>query len=113
MPNCFDDVARAGFTLSADHGRAFAVRRRASPRLRATDERHFEITLIDVMLFIGGRKDFACRCSRPAPRIRFHEMADTRLAGNATVCIISRILEIGAMRATAVLADIEVRARAP
>ena len=56
----FHNIAGARFTLGPDHARAF---RNAPQRLaqvaRAAHKRRFEITLIDVMLFIGRGEHLA------------------------------------------------------
>ena len=79
----FDDVARAGLALGADHGRAFGDAAQSFAEIaRAADERHFEIALVDVVLFIGGRQHFALVDVIDFQRFqnaRLHEVADARL----------------------------------
>ena len=73
----------SGFALGADHGRAFGdAAQRFAQIARAAHERHLEVALVDVVLFIGGRQHFAFvdvvhfqRFQNP----RFHEVADARL----------------------------------
>ena len=56
----FDDVAGPGFALGADHRRAFGdPAQRFAQVARAANERHFEVALVDVVLFVGRREDFA------------------------------------------------------
>ena len=55
-----DDIARSRFTLGADHRSAFSdTPQRFTQIARAANERHTEIALVDVMLFIGRRQHFA------------------------------------------------------
>ena len=83
VPHGFDDVARAGFALGADHGRAFGdAPQRFAQIARAAHERHLEVALVDVVLFVGGREHFALVDVVDAQRFenaRFHEVADARL----------------------------------
>ena len=56
----FHDVAGARLALGADHGRALAdAPQRLAQIARAADERHLEIVLVDVVLFVGRRQHFA------------------------------------------------------
>ena len=83
MAHGLDDVARPGFALGSDHRRAFRdPAQRFAEVARAADERHLEVALVDVVLFIGGRQHFALvdvidlqRFEHPSLR----EMADARL----------------------------------
>src|ERR1019366_8046761 len=76
----FDDVAGAGFALSADHGGAFADAAEGFAEVaRATDEGSLKAGLIDVVLFVGGGEDFALIDEIDAQRFEnagLHEVAD-------------------------------------
>ena len=55
MADGFDHVARAGFALGADHGRAFPNAAQGFAQVAAAaDKRHLEIVLEDVMFLVGG-----------------------------------------------------------
>ena len=83
VANRLDDIARAGFALGADHGRAFGDAAQGLAQIaRAADERNFVIVLVDVMLFVGGREHFAFVDVIDAQRFedaRFGEVADAHL----------------------------------
>ena len=72
-----------GFALGADHRRAFRdAPQRLAQIARAANERHFEVALVDVVFFIGGRQHFALVDVIDAQRFqnaRFREVADARL----------------------------------
>ena len=76
-------LPRAGLALGADHRRAFGdAPQRFAQIARAADERHFEVVLVDVVLFVGGRQHFALVDVIDAQRFenaRFREVADARL----------------------------------
>ncbi len=60
VAHCFDDIARARFALGANHRCAFGnAPERFAEIARAADERNLVAVLPDVMLFVGGREDFA------------------------------------------------------
>src|SRR5216683_2522467 len=60
VPHRLYYIARAGFALGANHRRAFRhAAQRFTQIARATNERHAEIMLPDVILFIGGSQNFA------------------------------------------------------
>ena len=79
----FDDVARTGFALGADHRSAFRnAAQRFAEIARAADERHLEVALIDVVFFVGGREHFALVDVIHAERFEdagLREVADARL----------------------------------
>src|SRR5581483_2419535 len=84
VPYRFHDVARPGLTLRADHGRAFGDAAQGLTEIAcAADERHLEILLGDVVLFIGRREDFAFIDIVDTERLEypsFHEVANTRFS---------------------------------
>src|SRR4029077_5353913 len=58
--NGLDDVARARFTLGANHRRAFRdAPQRFTEIARAADERYTIVVLPDVILFVGRSEHFA------------------------------------------------------
>ena len=79
----FDDVAAAGFALAANHRRAFRdAAQRFAQVLRAADERHRKLVLIDLILVVGGRQHFRFVDIVDAERfqaLRFREVADAGL----------------------------------
>ncbi len=83
MAHRFHDVARSGFALGADHGRALGdPAQRLAQIARAAHERHFVIALVDVVLFVGRRQHFALVDVIHAQRFqnaRLGEVADARL----------------------------------
>ena len=83
VPNRFDNVARAGFALGANHGRPFRNAPQGFTQIaRAADEGNFKVALRDVVFFIGRCEHFAFIDVIDAKRFenpRFGEMADTRL----------------------------------
>ncbi len=83
VANGFDDVARARFAFSADHGRAFGDAAQGFAQIaRPANEGHFEIVLIDVVLFVGGSEHFAFVDVIDAEHFqnaRFGEVADADL----------------------------------
>ena len=83
VPHGFDDVARSGFALGANHGRAFGdAPQRFAQIARAADERHLEVVLPDVIFLVGGRENFALVDEihfQSLEHLRFGEVADARL----------------------------------
>src|SRR5215471_3772061 len=79
----FDNIAGAGFTLGANHGRAFSdAAKRFSKIARATDERDAVVVLPDVIFFVSGSEDFALVDEIHLQRLqnfRFGEVADADL----------------------------------
>src|SRR6266404_193583 len=60
MTHSFDDVSGTCFTFGADHRRTLTnATKRFSEVASPTNERNFELVLVDVMLFIGRRQHFA------------------------------------------------------
>ena len=78
-----DDIARAGFALGADHGRAFGDAPQGLAQIAGTaDERRLEGVLVHVVLFVGGRQDLGFVDVINADflqDLRLGEMADTAL----------------------------------
>ena len=106
MAHGFDDVARAGFALGANHRRAFGnAPQRFAQIARAAHERHFEIVLPDVIFFVGRGEHFALVDEIHFERLEHAAsakcpMRTLAITGMLTVSMISRMIFGEAMRAT-------------
>jgi hypothetical protein len=79
----FDDIARAGFALGTDHGRAFGDAAQSLAKVAsAADEGNLESVLPDVVFFVRRGEHFALVNVIHFKRfehLRFGEMADAHL----------------------------------